>query len=870
MSVGLASGAGGKFLGRNASFNPTTNWSISFWARFPVAPAAGEFINTRLAYGDPAFVNPYVDFFMDDSQRVAVELWDGAVSVNTGLQATNTNWNFYVIQYNAATTTLTLLRGDIDSVAASIGSVVKDLSTFVFVETKEQLLGDTTYPAVNNNLAYDRVWQRLLSAGEIENERTSSSAVLATNLIADTPLDDNTDLTDDSGNGHTWTATGAIVSFASPFYSSTTLPYNITLDANIDGVTQDVWFIFTAPFTGVIGTWFFGDLTTYKVRTTVFSPNATTVYLGLNGGAFTENLRMQIPVTAGVTYWFKASPSAGSVSPAILSIDIERAPTSPFQAGDLLVNDDSSNRPAVVLDLSADHTIRTALFPFPNGEAADILPSGISLWEDFLHSEIVEFAADLTTEITRFNPAGGSERIRACRGGNMFYVGRQTSPAKFFTVTPGGSVSGDTSLPVNGMAALAANNSQTILYWAQNNLNTAVRRWDITGGSALSDLVGGTGANDLVSDILYLADDTIVVLTSETVGLTATARRYDTSGTLLNTYSFGVTAFPAGTRPRLAYANDDPNSFFVWTHQRIAGVTQGISEFRNVKCSDGSILIDRLYVEYELSVYNAAVTATPLGKFGPSFSCPFVQLPVTSGLGTIIVNKVTIPSDTTLFDINTVNLSPSTYQLADGDSMTHSGLTPASNYEVSESSNALYDTVISVSNGSPANAISVAAGETVTVTITNTLKSAATGKITVGKVTNPFNPTQPFSFTAGGGLSPTSFTLHSEESIDFNVVPGSGYSIAEILPPGFTLHYMVSNDVNNDVSNITVGNGEHVTVMVLDESFGGGLFFPEPTFPGGNFPPGTGRTSDRVPGIPSDADVVIPNVFVETAFIRDL
>ncbi len=68
-----------------------------------------------------------------------------------------------------------------------------------------------------------------------------------------------------------------------------------------------------------------------------------------------------------------------------------------------------------------------------------------------------------------------------------------------------------------------------------------------------------------------------------------------------------------------------------------------------------------------------------------------------------------------------------------------------------------------------------------------------------------------FTFTAGGGLVPTSFTLSSGGVQTFtNVAPGSGYSVAPGIPSGWRLTSATCSD-GSSPSNIDVSRDESVT-----------------------------------------------------------
>jgi uncharacterized repeat protein (TIGR01451 family) len=97
-------------------------------------------------------------------------------------------------------------------------------------------------------------------------------------------------------------------------------------------------------------------------------------------------------------------------------------------------------------------------------------------------------------------------------------------------------------------------------------------------------------------------------------------------------------------------------------------------------------------------------------------------------------------------------------------------------------------------------------------TATTQVVAALSATIIVRKATVPSpDPTDTsFAFTAGGGLSPASFSLENGESHTFaDLVPQAGYSVAEATPAGWDSTSACSN--GSPVSNIDVGPGETVT-----------------------------------------------------------
>lgn len=96
------------------------------------------------------------------------------------------------------------------------------------------------------------------------------------------------------------------------------------------------------------------------------------------------------------------------------------------------------------------------------------------------------------------------------------------------------------------------------------------------------------------------------------------------------------------------------------------------------------------------------------------------------------------------------------------------------------------------------------------------------GTIIAKKLTDPSpDPTNTsFSFTAGGGLSPTSFSLKNGETKTYmGVNPGSGYTLAETVPTGWDLQSSTCDD-GSPVSNIDVSAGETVTCTFTNKARG--------------------------------------------------
>src|SRR5207302_1893244 len=113
----------------------------------------------------------------------------------------------------------------------------------------------------------------------------------------------------------------------------------------------------------------------------------------------------------------------------------------------------------------------------------------------------------------------------------------------------------------------------------------------------------------------------------------------------------------------------------------------------------------------------------------------------------------------------------------------------------------------------PANA-----GHTYTCTFTN----RKLAKIVVKKITDPRpDPTNSsFTFAAGGGFSPTSFSLKNGEQTTYsNLLPGSSYNVAETVPAGWDLSSSTCDD-GSQVTAIDVSAGETVTCTFTNRAKG--------------------------------------------------
>ncbi len=201
-----------------------------------------------------------------------------------------------------------------------------------------------------------------------------------------------------------------------------------------------------------------------------------------------------------------------------------------------------------------------------------------------------------------------------------------------------------------------------------------------------------------------------------------------------------------------------------------------------------------------------------------------------SNCGEIRIHKMTDPSGSpsTFSYTTTGGLTPSSFSLSDGQTRDYASI-QAGIYSVTElDPTPAFDLVdlscVSATGQSGINTsvaqrtatIGLVAGDVVDCTYSNRQR----GAIVIKKVTDPAtDTTTSFPFTTGG-LSPASFSLNNGGQQTFsNIVPGSGYSVAEQVPAGWNLT-SATCDNGSPVTNISVTAGHTTTCTFRDQANG--------------------------------------------------
>lgn len=406
----------------------------------------------------------------------------------------------------------------------------------------------------------------------------------------------------------------------------TSLPYSNTQELYEAGVTYDAWYKYLAPegqnYLSVYG---YGTPANYKPRAEVwFGDNPASLEF-LNGDFV--NQPGIFPITPGITYYLRFEKS-GNFNPSPLSMSLIAASTDIAPTGSIIVPDDTDGFGAALISpINGDnYHVYGYLYPFPDGECGDSLIATKRILVEYRSSsnneEVYLYEKDgtliTTIVVDPFPPFTIMQTIRGHQVlpyWHICWLGTNGEFSRWRTVNNDGTLGPMVTYPFGkGIYDIGANNAGTIVY-TQNNY-AIINRWDVNTNSFLSDL--DLNVTDYaIGGFLVLTDDTLLLFYTQISDPKARMyRKYNLSGGLINTYTFPV-AFNNRTF-RIARALDDPNSFWIWWT-----LATNESLFQNIKISDGTVLSEVRSMQYEGGFYDDGETATPVARFGNSYSCPF-------------------------------------------------------------------------------------------------------------------------------------------------------------------------------------------------------------------------------------------------------
>lgn len=642
-------------------------------------------------------------------------------------------WNHHAIAYDNGTGFATMYVNGSAVSSTSLSGGLGALSVAL------EVLGNNGNSTIANHyFIYYRSWDTKLTAPEIDAERLSATVVKTANLWMDTPL--LTNANDISGNGRNWTVNGSATYSAitpiNPPPDSTVLiittPYSRICTAaefnagTFGGNANEIWFKYVSDDDQILG---FSTTDPFSVgiqvpKISIYGPGASPLlesWTGTKGGGYR--------VLNGETYFIKIerNGSAGAADQNFTVTSTVLGYLTSVPDGTVIINDDADGFPA--LAFAIDGTFLGYITNIPAGEMGDSLPNGISIWHDrFAASNKIKLIARDLTTIAQFDITGlGSLFPRFGHSDTDFYASDAGSPAKIYKITTAGVVSLQATLSgvYDNAYVIAINSAGTIAYYIDSDTDNIIHRWDLVNDIALTDLYTITGAsgsyriaktpNGHPGDILRLSDGSLVTWYRNFAGSGQdTLIQVSSTGTLLNSFNMSS---PNYEIDHLAYSSSNPNSVRIWLH---IGPNYSTGIVGDYDLTTGSFT-----TSFTTDLYSELISTNGTQLFGPSNSCTMVSIldAAPSGTATLIITKETVPTpdetDTTFLFTTTGGLSPSTFDLKDGETQTYTGLS-AGTYGISETVPAGWSVGYNVDNGDPHTAIILEEGDTVTITVTNT------------------------------------------------------------------------------------------------------------------------------------------------------
>lgn len=514
------------------------------------------------------------------------------------------------------------------------------------------------------------------------------------------------------------------------------------------GTVNTVWFRYVSSGDNILGL-YVNEGGTFTPQSTLFKDDGTTAINGGNRVPWWQLLDTN-------TFYIRVRKLGGGASDFDFTCQFEQGQfvSTPIAAGSLLVNDDSkigTNEPYAGLPYPAtvwktDGTFLGFAREIVAGELGDALPNGISIWHNRyggvgnylkLYNSNLELIA--TTDTTP-SIGGYTDTSCYCNDGTQFFV-YNSDGHRIFNVSSSGVVSSEIdSIPLddvsNWVTALGVSRDGTILYYSDSavgNTDNKIKKLLIGGSvstfydlSGTSTYLSQTGVNNGNGEIIVLSDDSLVTWYHSYVDNLDRIIHISSSGILINSYTQAAGVLVN----HIHYHPDNPDKVSVWFFLDGSDFT---GRFGELDLATGT-----LSPSFDIALFSegsSKVTADSV-IFGPSASCSMVTLGYGEGngeppaeKGTIIVVKVCPQSPAQDFTFDAVNLSPTTFILSNGEQQIYTDVPAGSGYSVIEQAVSGYTTTYSVSNGSSNTNITVANGETVTVTVTNTVVLLSAGGI---------------------------------------------------------------------------------------------------------------------------------------------
>lgn len=411
------------------------------------------------------------------------------------------------------------------------------------------------------------------------------------------------------------------------------LPFSVTQDVADQPKTTELWYTYTAVNSDrVIGMVPYADVTGgYLPKLYVYTGPASAPVGYHVFGSTTR--AAYVPVDDGVVYLFRVT-QAGATTPLgqSLTFKLQSSTSTTIPANALIACGEDQDVNTPVVSGTTDNTVLTYLSPAPgfavSSQGAEMDDGTVCCDDD---GEIVDIWTAALERVYHALPSyfDYSPNAYGTDGSTRFYLGyagTSTDPLTIRTLTASGGETADVwTLPSdsNGATIIAPSRDNTKLYYggATGAVPAGILHvYDLVNDTALPDLVPAIGSDIIQGNILVLQDNTILVGYTN-VTTSWYINRYNTAGTLLNTYDLS-NSHNDGFRA----ATDDPVSF--WVKLLSSDGPGNRVTFRRYKVSDGTTISEATYDSFNngpanLSYRPTYTTIEDVPLFGLQVTCTF-------------------------------------------------------------------------------------------------------------------------------------------------------------------------------------------------------------------------------------------------------
>lgn len=347
------------------------------------------------------------------------------------------------------------------------------------------------------------------------------------------------------------------------------------------------------------------------------------------------NFYYQIPIVASTQYWIQVT-DANNTSPVgslRLRLPVVPSQTALIPAGSLVIPDDSLGYPAAIVDAGTG-----AILSYPRfapGEFADTLPNGIICTQD--KSDPPESNGNVSlynrflTKIASYD-FGNANALRGIKSDRMgtFYVITQSNGSSddqlVWTIGSDGTVGATHwTLPANSKTARIyalsqGNTTPLMLYYAANGGSgaNAVQAFNLTTNAPASDLHAAIASEGPTCDGDGYVDEAgnVLIAWAKDDG-TYRVRRFDTSGTILDTYLLTHANFTILDHFCADAGTGTDQHFWAWAFY---GSGFKHASFQQVRLSDSSVtFFDGVPVAHASGVSDNVDEPYPISNSCPVF-----------------------------------------------------------------------------------------------------------------------------------------------------------------------------------------------------------------------------------------------------------